>query len=82
MTGKHYNWHKAWRWQDQRLLHSSGLAFTVDDALGVCTCDETLDAWQAFERARGVPHHDLQERLKRLTREAAEYYERNPDSDA
>jgi hypothetical protein len=78
MTGKNYNWHKSWRWHDQRLVHDSGLAFEVDAVLGVCTCDETLDAWQEFERARGVPQHDLHQRLKRLTREAADYSERNP----
>ena len=79
MTGKHYNWHKAWRWQDQRLVHDSGLAFEADPDLGICTCDDTLDAWQAFEAARGVPLHDLQQRLMRLAREAAEYYEHNPN---
>jgi hypothetical protein len=78
MTGKNYNWHKAWRWQDQRLVHDSGLAFEIDDVLGVCTCDDTLAVWQAFEVQRGVPLHDLQFRLMRLTREAAEFNERNP----
>lgn len=82
MTGKHFNWHRAWRWQGGRLVHDSGLAFEVDEDLGVCTCDDTIEAWQAFETARGVPRHDLQARLMRLTREAAEYHDRNPEPDA
>lgn len=77
MTGKHFNWHKAWRWQNRRLVHDSGLAFEVDEALGITTCDDTLEAFQAFEMARGVPLHDLQSRVMRLTREAGEFYERN-----
>lgn len=78
MTGKRYNWHKAWHRQGARIVHESGLAFEMDAVLGVMTCDDTLEAWQAFEAARGVPVHDLIERIKRLAKEAAEWHERNP----
>lgn len=82
MTNKNFNWHKAWRWQGQRLVHDSGLAFEVDDILGVTTCDDTLEAFQAFEKARGVPFHDLQARILRLSHEAAQFNERNKNTNA
>lgn len=84
MTGKHYAWHKAWtRTQTGHLHHSSGLLVLVgeldeDGGQDLVTDDESLAAWQAFERARGVPLHDLQARLGRLLREAAEWHARNP----
>jgi hypothetical protein len=82
MTGKHYNWHKSWRWQGQRLVHDSGLAFEVDEVLGICTCEDVLEAFQAFESARGVPLHDMHSRILRLTKEAGWFYECNPNPNA
>lgn len=73
MTGKHHHWHKAWRRDGARLVHDSGLAVENDDALGWCTCDDTLETWSAFELARGVPLHDQLARLQRLLKEAAQW---------
>ncbi|MDY7537694.1 hypothetical protein QN372_00895 [Undibacterium sp. RTI2.1] len=73
MTNKHYNWHHAWHQIGNRRVHDSGLAFEFDDDLGWVTCDDTFEAWQAFEFARGVPQHDLLARSMRLAREAAEW---------
>ena len=39
---------------------------------------ETLGEFQSYELARGVPLHDLAQRLMRLAREAGEWLERNP----
>lgn len=84
MTGKHHNWHKAWtRTQAGHLHHTSGLLVLVgeqeeDGGVDLVTDDESLAAWQAFEQQRGVPLHDLQARLGRLLREAAEWHVRNP----
>jgi len=73
VTGKHAGWHKAWRRQGARLVHDSGLAVEYDDVLGWATCEDTTEAWSAFESARGVPLHDQQQRLGRLLREAAQW---------
>lgn len=73
MTGKHYNWHKEWSRNGSRLAHASGLSVEHDDALGWHTCDDTLQAWSAFESAHGVPLHDQLARLQRLLKEAAQW---------
>lgn len=74
MTNKHFNWHKAWhRSSDGRLCHESGLQFEYDEVLGWHTCTDTLNVFQDFEIKRGVPLHDIQARLMRLTREACEW---------
>ncbi len=78
MTGKHYKWHTAWRRQGGLLVHDSGLAVEYDPELGWCSTDATTEAWSAFELARGVAFHDLEARLTRLLREAAEWNDRNP----
>lgn len=78
MSGKHRDWHKAWRRDGAKLLHDSGLAVEHDEDLGWVTTEETTEAWSAWEMARGVPLHDLQARLQRLIREAAEWHQRNP----
>lgn len=83
MTGKHHNWHRAWhRTEAGHLHHDSGLLVLVgepdeDGGLDLVTDDASLQAWQAFEQARGVPLHDLQARLQRLLREAAEWHQSN-----
>ena len=82
MTGKHRNWHRAWsRLPNGRLRHISGAEFTVERGNGftdVQAAPETLAEFQAHELARGVPLHDLAQRLMRLAREAGEWLERNP----
>ena len=82
MTGKHYAWHKAWqRLPNGRLRHISGAEFILtpgDGFTDVNVAPETLDEYQAFELARGVPLHDLVQRLQRLAREANEWHARNP----
>lgn len=82
MTGKHHGWRRAWRRDGAQLLHDSGLRLDVsrvgDGATDMVTDDASLAAWQAHEAQRGVPPHDLQARLQRLLREAAEWHQRNP----
>jgi hypothetical protein len=82
VTGKHKNWHKAWRRNAAgQLVHISGAVFTVtrgDGYTDINAAPETLSEFQAYELARGVPVHDLAQRLIRLAREAGEWLERNP----
>lgn len=78
MAGKHKDWHKAWRRDGERLVHGSGLAVECDEDLGWSATDDTAEAWAAFEQARGVPLHDLANRMQRLCHEAAAWSERNP----
>ena len=82
MTGKHYNWHKAWRRESSGdLLHDSGLRVLVKPGNGyvdLMASPETLEAYQAFESARGVPLHDMLARLKRLLKEAEAWLQHNP----
>ena len=74
MAGRHYNWHKAWvREESRHLLHQSGLRVLISRGADYTDfeCDQaTLQAYQAFELARGVPLHDVVTRLKRLLVEA------------
>lgn len=81
MTGKHHNWHKAWRREGQRLVHISGAEFIIKRGDGFTdfnAAPETLEEFQRYELARGVPVHDLAKRLIRLAREAAEWHGLNP----
>ena len=82
MTGKHHNWHRAWsRLPNGRLRHISGAEFTLVPGEGftdVRVVPETLGEFQNYELARGVPLHDLVQRLQRLAREAGEWLEHNP----
>ena len=67
-----------------RLPHQSrisGAEFVVVSGNGftdINAAPETLAEYQAYELARGVPLHDLAQRLMRLAREAGEWAERNP----
>lgn len=82
MTGKRHNWLRAWsRLPNGRLRHISGAEFVVVSGNGfkdINAAPETLAEYQAYELARGVPLHDLAQRLMRLAREAGEWAERNP----
>ena len=82
MTSKHFNWHKSWsRDQDGHLVHSSGLRFIVtrvDGFVDLETDDASMAIFQASETSRGVPVHQLVERVHRLTKEAQMFQERNP----
>jgi hypothetical protein len=82
MSGKHKNWHKGWtRLPNGRLRHISGVEFTVESGEGftdINAADDTLAEFQVFELARGVPVHDLAQRLMRLAREAGEWLQTNP----
>ena len=82
MTGKHHNWHRAWsRLPNGRLRHISGAEFTLVPGEGftdVRVAPETLGEYQSFELARGVPVHDLVQRLQRLCREAHKWHTINP----
>lgn len=73
MTSKHYKWQAQWqRLPNGGIKHSSGLVVEYDDALGWQTEDASLAIFQASEKARGVPLHDIASRLQRLLREASE----------
>ncbi len=81
MTGKHYNWHKGWHREGRQLVHISGLRFNVQPENGytdIVADRATLDEFQEFELARGVPLHDLAQRLMRLNKEALEWHQKNP----
>ena len=82
MGGKHQNWHRAWsRLSNGRLRHISGAEFVLvrgDGFTDVRVAPETLGEYQSFELARGVPVHDLAQRLQRLCREANEWHAKNP----
>lgn len=84
MTGKHYNWRRGWtRLPNGRLRHISGLEFDVSEGDGYTdaeTCEDTLAEFQRYEQARGVPLHDLAERLQRLCREAIEWHKGSNDA--
>ncbi len=83
MGGKRKDWHKAWRREGCQLVHSSGLRLNVLAAPGYAdieTDDASVAIFQARETARGVPLHDLVQRLQRLLREAAEWHARNPSN--
>lgn len=82
MSGKHKNWHKGWsRLSNGRLRHISGVEFTVERGNGftdINAAEDTLAEFQHYELARGVPVHDLAQRLMRLAREAGEWLQTNP----
>lgn len=79
MTGKHYNWHRAWqRDAEGRLLHTSGLRVLVARGDGYTDYEidpASVQAFEAAESARGVAVHDRLARLQRLLREAQRWYE-------
>lgn len=79
MTGKHYSWHRNWRWDEsgRRLLHDSGLIVEYDKEMGWVATEESCEPWAAFEHSRGVQFEQLAPRLIRLCREAAMWAERN-----
>ena len=80
MSGAHYQWHKGWRREGDRLLHISGMAFVVsrgDGFTDINMDDATLDEFQRYELARGVAFADLFERLKQLNWEALEWHQKN-----
>lgn len=78
MPGKHKYWHREWSRDGSVLAHSSGLRVEYDHELGWSATADSAEAWAAFEQARGVPLHDLAQRMQRLCREAAEWSQRNP----
>lgn len=82
MTGKRKNWHLAWsRLPNGRLRHDTGAEFIAtpgDGFTDVRVAPETLKAFQAAELARGVPLHDIAQRLMRLAREANRWHKANP----
>lgn len=79
MTNKHFNWHKSWSFdQDGHLIHTSGLKVLVlagDGFIDLETEDTNVVIFRAREQARGVPPHQLNERLQRLVKEAQAFWE-------
>ena len=82
MTNKHFNWHKAWaRDAHGHLVHASGLRFFVTHGDGFTdleTDDASMVIFQASETSRGVPVHQLVDRVKRLLKEAQTWHQHNP----
>ena len=82
MTNKNFGWHKAWARDAQgHLVHTSGLRILVTHGAGFTdleTDDASMAIFQARETARGVPVHQLVERVQRLVKEAQMYQERSP----
>ena len=58
------------------IIHKHGAQAVYDAASRHMA--ETLEEFQAFELARGVPVHDLAQRMIRLAREAGDWLARNP----
>jgi len=79
MVNKHFNWHNEWSFDsDGHLVHSTGLKVLVtQDEMGTSleTDDASLVIFRAREQARGVPAHQLDERLMRLIKEAQAFWE-------
>ena len=82
MTGKNFKWHRAWSGlPNGRLRHISGAEFIVVPGAGftdINAAPGTLGEFQSYELARGVPLHDLAQRLIRLAREAGEWMDQKP----
>ena len=78
-------WQAAWsRLPDGSVRHETGLTFVLADregdaALGsdLIVDQATVAAFEAHERARGVPAHDFWQRSARLAREAGEWHQQN-----
>ena len=79
MSGKHYNWHKAWHKDlGGNLRHTSGLVVVVtshDGYTDLIADEASLVICHASEQARGVPAHDLVARVRRLIKEAKLFWE-------
>ena len=82
MTGKNYQWHRAWRRDAEgRLQHDSGvrvLAARADGFTDFQIDPASLREFQAAQQARGIPMPDTLARLKRLLKEAQQWHARNP----
>ncbi len=82
MTGKNYQWHKGWSREAPAVLaHISGLKVNAtrgDGFIDFVIDKSTLNEYQAYELARGVPLHQIVERLQRLLKEAQEWHQKNP----
>jgi hypothetical protein len=62
-------------------VHTSGLRVIVTQGDGFAdleTDDASMAIFQAREISRGVPMHQLVERVQRLTKEAQMFQERTP----
>ena len=86
MTGKNYNWHRAWsRLPNGNLNHISGLIFRVepgDGFIDINVDESTLAQFQNHELARGVPVHGIVARLQTLGREANDWINYQDKKDA
>lgn len=78
VTNKHFNWHKSWsREASGHLVHTSGLRVLVirgDGFIDLETDDASMAIFQASETSRGVPVHQLVDRVQRLLKEAQMYW--------
>jgi hypothetical protein len=85
MTNKRYGWHKYWSLdQDGRIItHFSGLRVFLTRGKGRIEWDvdmSSLAAFEAHEIERGVGVHQLDERLRRLMKEAHKFCQHELDT--
>lgn len=81
MTTKPPDWRQAWqRLPNGRIRHFSGLEFTVTRGAAytdINAADDTLQVYQVFEAARGVPPGVMIEKILKLNKEAARWHQDN-----
>ncbi len=80
MSGK-YGWHKAWKFANEnQLIHDSGLRVNVINNNGVHILKVDVDSIQDFKNHEAtkiaMQPQDLENRFKRLQREAKDYWDR------
>ena len=82
MSGKPHQWHEGWcRATPDVLAHISGLRVNITRGEGFTDLvidKSTLNEYQAYELAHGVPMHELVERLKGVLVEAIKWHQNNP----
>lgn len=82
MTSKHFGWHAKWsRDASGHLQHVNGLRILMlpgDGFVDLETDDASLAIFNAHESSRGVPAHQIIERVQRLLKEAEQWHQRNP----
>jgi len=80
MSGK-YGWHKAWKFtDDNQLIHDSGLrvnAIKNGDIYDLIVDASSIQEFEIHEASKvAMQPQDLENRYKRLQREAKDYWDR------
>lgn len=78
MSGKNFGWHHGWhRELPAVVMHISGLKINMMSE-GEFVDNPSIAKFMDYERARGVPDHQMLNRLTRLMREARQWHQQNP----